>query len=487
MRTALALLAILTVACGSTPTSETSGRDSQTSPKLIPITTTSPEAREIVLKAIETMWHNRNVEAARQLEEALKLDPAFVQAQVLHAVAIGGAKGSAELEKAAAGAAGLPDAERLLVERAAAWANNDHAKARDAAVRLTELAPDDWRAFHELGITHLEEQQFGDAAQAFRRVIQLNPKVGIGHNMLGYALLEQGDLDGAIAAFTQYVSAAPTEANAQDSLADALMTAGRFEESEAAFRKALELDPQFYTAWEGIAYTKFFRRDWAAGRDALTKAIMSDAPPVERIALYRLQATAALAAGSPKEAIGALDKAAQIENLQVGDLTFLELFRARLLIDAGRPGEAHAIVKRALERADGGTLSPGLAGTARQRALLTQSLAESAAKDAVAAEKTARVLEADASAHPDDVNARSAATLSAAMAAAAKGDYSSARKRFADCLPSDYYCRYQQVAVTQLAGDRAAADSLRTALLKTYRRNNAYLLAWSRLNDMRRP
>ena len=42
--------------------------------------------------------------------------------------------------------------------------------------------------------------------------------------------------------------------------------------AEAAFRKALELSPQFWNAWDGIAYTKFYAGDPAGTSEALTKA-----------------------------------------------------------------------------------------------------------------------------------------------------------------------------------------------------------------------
>jgi len=474
---------ILAAGCG--PTAETQRQDPAASSMpvgtLIPITTTSPQAREHLLRALDLMANVHMREAAGELEQALQLDPNFVQARALHGQAIGGSQGAAEIEQAISQATGLPDAERLLIEALANAVRGQQAQNVELAQRLIAAAPGDWRAFEYLGLAQLQQQKYAEAAEAFRRVTDLNPKIGAGYNMLGYARLQQGDLNAAIDAFRQYTSVAPTEANAQDSLADALMTAGRFEESEAAFRKALELDPQFSSAWEGVAYTKFFRGDWAQGRDAVAKALALAQRPVDKIDLYRLQSTAALSAGNGGEALRTLDDAARIPGLQPAELVLLKLQQARTLIEIGRPEDAQPIIDAALEQANRGDIVPGIARTVRRQALVARTLAYAAVKDAVKATNTARQLEAEATANADDLNLRSAASFSTAIAAMSRNDYASARKELAGCLREDYYCRYQQVIAAERAQDGAAADAARSALLATYRRSVVYLLVRNRL------
>ena len=484
MRTSLAmtLFVVVTAGCGSpSVTQQQDGAPSSSAAgRVIPITTASSQAREHVLRAVDLMANTRMSEAAGELEQALQLDPNFVLAHALHGQAIGGSQGAAEIEQAAAQAAGLPDAERLLVEVSASVVRGEQARALKLAQQLAATAPDDWRAFEQLGLAHLQQQEYAEAAKAFRRVTELNPQTGAGHNMLGYALLQQGDLNAAIEAFKRYTTVAPTEANAQDSLADALMTGGRLEESEAAFRKALELDPRFWAAWEGVAYTKFFRRDWAAGREAVARARALTQRPVDKIELYRLQSMAALAAGDGPEAFRSLDEAARMPGLQSSEVAFVDLQKARVLIETGRPGDAVPIVNNALEKAKSGDLAPGLARAVQRQALVARMLAEAALKDSAAATKTAQLLETEASAHSDDLNSRAAARLAAAMAAVSRNDYSSARAAFADCSREDYYCRYQAVLAAERAQDRDA-DTARSALLTAYRRNTMYLLVRTRL------
>ena len=93
------------------------------------------------------------------------------------------------------------------------------------------------------------------AFPALQQATRLNAGAAFAQNMLGYALLRQGDSAGAIKAFEEYVRMLPQEPNPQDSLGEALMAAGKFQEADAAFNRALMLSPQFWNAFEGLAYT----------------------------------------------------------------------------------------------------------------------------------------------------------------------------------------------------------------------------------------
>ena len=48
------------------------------------------------------------------------------------------------------------------------------------------------------------------------------------------------------------------------------------------FKRRSSLSPEFGGAWEGVAYTKFFRGDWAGGQAAVAKALQSGHPLPDR-------------------------------------------------------------------------------------------------------------------------------------------------------------------------------------------------------------
>ena len=269
MKISLAILAVLALSgCAGSSTEPAA----PASTGMIPVTTTSTDARARFDRGVELLDNLRTPEAAAEFSAARQADPGFVQARAYQGQALPGAEGLAEIEGAAAGAAGLPEAERVLIEAMLANRQGDIAKTRELSARLTQLAPNDARAHYFAGFRQLNDRDYGAAAAALRRATELNPKAGGAQNMLGYAALRQGDTDAAVAAFTAYATMLPTEPNPQDSLGEALLAAGKFPEAEAAFRKALELSPQFWNAWDGIAYTKLFAGDAAGLQEALTKA-----------------------------------------------------------------------------------------------------------------------------------------------------------------------------------------------------------------------
>ena len=488
--TVLLLVGLATAACSSDSAAarESSPPDASqagtgAAARTIPITTRSPQAREHFLRAVELRANVRMPEAAQELEQALKLDPDFVQARALHGEAQGGAEGLAEIERAAAQAGSVPEPERLLIIGIAEARRGERAKAMATWRRLADMAPDDWRAFDLLGHALHADQKYAEAAQAFRRVTQLNPQAGSGYNMLGYALLEQGELEGAIEAFEQYVATAPREANAHDSLAEALMTTGRFSESEAAFRKALELDPAFSPGWEGVAYTKFYRGDWAGGREALAKAASTATRLIDRINVQRFLAVAALAEGKPADAVRALEAARDLPGMQPADAAFLDVQRARTLTEAGRPREALPLLDSAVERASAAGVPPGLARNIQGQALVARAAAQAALNEVQPLMATVGALEAQAKERPDAPAAQSAAQFGRGLAATAKGDHDGARAAFSQCASFDIYCRYRLVLSAEKAGDAAGAAAARESLLRTYERDFIHLLVRSRLQS----
>jgi len=481
----LIALVLASAGCGSgsgsggAPASQTAPPSSAA---LMTITSKSSPAVEHFRKGESLFFNVRTTEAANEFSEALKLDPDFVLAHVFHGQSVPGPEGLKELEVAAAGASGLPEAERLFVEAALADRRGESAKRRELATRLTQAAPGDWRSHNMLGFFLLDEHKFADAIPSLRKATELNPQAGSAYNLLGYAALRQGDTGGAIAAFTEYARAMPQEPNAQDSLGEALMAAGRFDEAVAAFRKAEDLSPQFWNAEQGIAYARFFAGNAPAAREALTKARAIAPRPVDKLDVDDVLAAVAAAEGSMAEALRVLAAAEKTADA-LPSSAFASIHRAMVLVGMKRYRESLPLDAVALQRADSGELPESVSRELRVQALRARIAAEAGLSDAAGAQRTAAALADAAKARTDDLNVQSSMQYGAGMLAMMNGDFASARAHFEQCLTDDHFCRLEIVTAADRSGDKPGAQAARTELLKVYLRNPIHVIVRSRLTQ----
>ena len=425
----------------------------------------SPEAVTQLQKG-ETLLDNlRPDEALEAFAAALKLDPAFVLAQAEHGVATPGPEGLKEIERAAAAAKDVSEAERALIEGLLAQRKAESGAAVAALRRLTAAAPGYARGHYLLGALLLNQEQEADAVASLQKAIQLDANSGGAQNMLGYAALRQGDTARAIAAFTEYVRILPQEPNAQDSLGEALLAAGRFEDAEAAFQKSVDLSPQFFNGHEGMAFARFYAGNWAGGRDAMTKAKTSATRLGDQMQMDMEVAAVALAQKKTAEALQILDATAKAEGATPNQTAIIPVRRAMTLIVAGRAREALAPLAEALATADSGQLPPGPTVTVRFEALRARVFAEATLKDAAAAQKTSAALDMAAASRSDDPNAQTAMHFGKAMLAVAQGDLAGARSHFNQCSREDEICGWQAQKAAEASGDAKEAARLRDEIL----------------------
>ena len=480
--TFLAVTAVALAACSSQPAAAPAAAPPAASAAMISVTSKSPEAVAHFKKGEELFDNLRTVEATDEFSQALKLDPDFALAHAFHGLATPGPDGLKEIQAAAAAAASLPEAERALIEGAAAARSNDSAKAKASYVRVTELVPGDWRGHYSLGQQLLTDQKYAEAIASLKKATGLNPNAGGAQNMLGYAALRQGDADGAIAAFQEYARIMPQEPNPQDSLGEALLAAGRFKESESAFQKALELSPQFWTGHEGIAYARLYAGDVAGGREALAKAKATATRLTDKMSVDDELAAVAVAQHDAKGALQMLDAMEKTPGAEPTDIAFIPLRRALVLTDAGRYREALAPAGIALKAADGGQMTPGFSRGLRRSALLARLSAEAQLHDVKAATATSAALDEAAASAADNPFAQSAMHYGRGLLAVAKGDAAGAKGHFDQCSPEDQMCRWQGVVAAEKGGDKPGAAAAREQVLKTYQRDPVALIVRARLS-----
>jgi CRISPR-associated protein Csy1 len=185
----------------------------------------------------------------------------------------------------------------------------------DAAMASLEqtlhYAPNHAQTLHYLGLLLTGLQRYDEAVTRFRQAVASKPDYVRAHNNLGNALRAMGRIDEAAASFVRATQLQPDYAFAWLNLGSMYREQGRMAEAEAALRQASRLQP--------------------AHRDtllALAQVLRQNAKPEESADCYRQ-----LIVAHPQE-----------RNQHVVSL-------AAVLIESGRPDEAHAIRAEALAQA----------------------------------------------------------------------------------------------------------------------------------------
>jgi len=129
-------------------------------------------------------------------------------------------------------------------------------RARDAARRSIELAPEFALAYLELGKIDEVRGQLGQAELSYRKVVQLEPDNGAGWTRLAATLYRLGRTQEA---FEAYAEGDQQSRFGAETLADwgtAFLGAGRNAEAITAFERALSLAPGLRRAVQGCAQAR---------------------------------------------------------------------------------------------------------------------------------------------------------------------------------------------------------------------------------------
>ena len=216
--------------------------------QMLPVTTTSEEARKHFLLGRDAAHHYQFAEAQEHLDSAIAADPSFVLAH-LHR---GGSAaylselqdylGRAEVNRnrASLGEQQMIDAFRaFLLER-------DYHQAIEIFSGLSSEYKDDpylpayigFRYYHNL-------KRYNEAAEQFRHALERDSNFVQAYNWLGYIAMDQGDHDTAEENFRRYIQLAPNEPRPHNSLGVLRLRQGRYEEAARQFEHAFAVDPRF--------------------------------------------------------------------------------------------------------------------------------------------------------------------------------------------------------------------------------------------------
>ena len=104
-------------------------------------------------------------------------------------------------------------------------------------------------AHNLLGVALEGLGKFAEAAECYRKTLQIEPRVAEIHFNLGAALANLGRTDEAIASYRRAIQFKPNLAVAHFNLGLTLQTQGKLDEAIAGYRKATSLEPGFFDAY----------------------------------------------------------------------------------------------------------------------------------------------------------------------------------------------------------------------------------------------
>ncbi len=120
--------------------------------------------------------------------------------------------------------------------------------------RAIQLEPRSFRAFNNLGTLFASVGDSETALTFLHTALALNPELAEIHNNVGNVQLARNDLPAAIASYRAAIRLEPDRAIYYNHLGNALRIAGEFVEAELALNKALFLEPRYAEACVNLGF-----------------------------------------------------------------------------------------------------------------------------------------------------------------------------------------------------------------------------------------
>jgi tetratricopeptide (TPR) repeat protein len=213
---------------------------------MLPVTTTSAEARALYQQAMTDSMNFHLDRALDQWRAAVKLDPEFALANLMIAFRSQDPKeAKAALQRAEQAAHRVTKGERLFVRWISGIREGNFLSGIAAMNDLMELYPRDPQTLSLAGNWLMTRYSYDHAADLLNRVLAVDPSYPPALNSAAYAYAQMGDFPKAIKLMRHYAEVIPNEPNAQDSYGEILRMAGKYEEAIEHYQAALKMAPGF--------------------------------------------------------------------------------------------------------------------------------------------------------------------------------------------------------------------------------------------------
>jgi tetratricopeptide (TPR) repeat protein len=258
--------------------------------KIIPVTTTSAQARDLFEKGMVD-YENLHLDRATQdWRDAAKADPNFALAHAWIAfTSTDPSEADACRDKARQLAANVTPGEQLMIKWLVSVQENDFVTGIAAMNDMLAMFPKDKRAFFLASNWLMGENEDEQAGKMCQKALAIDKNYPAALNNLAYAYARTGNFPGAFEAMERYTKVLTSEPNPQDSYAEILRMSGNFEGALDHYRAALKIDPDFHSSQLGLADTYALMGNESQARAEYDKAIAQDPNRANKLT-YALQA-----------------------------------------------------------------------------------------------------------------------------------------------------------------------------------------------------
>lgn len=300
----------MVLAADKTPTDKTT--KTRPAAGTMPVTTSSPKARELYQKGIldyENLYLERCNEDWRA---AVKEDPGLALARAWIAF---NSRSPVEVTQARNQAKALVSkispGEQLMVRWIANVQAGDYLAGISAMNDMLAMFPKDKHLLYLAGNWLMLENGNEQALKLFDKALALDKNFPPALNDAAYVYARSRQFAKAFTAMDRYVVLLPKEPNPNDSYGELLRMAGHFDQSLDHYRKALKIDPTFASSQVGIADTYALMGNQAQARIEYDKAIAQAHNDGDRIDYMMQKAITWVREANPAEADKAFAEAAQ--------------------------------------------------------------------------------------------------------------------------------------------------------------------------------
>ena len=257
--------------------------------KTLPITTSSPKARELYYKGMED-YENLYLERCNDdWRAAVKEDPNLAVAWAWIAFNSSNPQEiSSAREKAKALAPKLNPGEQLMIAWIVKVQEGDFIAGITAMNDMLEMYPHDKHLLYLAGNWLMGENGDDQARRFFEKALVLDKNFPAALNDLAYVDARHREFQKAFVAMDRYVALLPNEPNPQDSYGELKRMAGEFDSALTHYRAALKMDPDFISSQVGLGDTYALMGNQEQARVEYDKAIRFAHNEADRL-LYSIQ------------------------------------------------------------------------------------------------------------------------------------------------------------------------------------------------------